>query len=54
MNNQLLERDGEINIYKEKNNIRLLSQKDVLEIQKKQALEKISQITKTQENPDKA
>uniref|UniRef100_A0A915CT03 Prefoldin subunit 2 n=1 Tax=Ditylenchus dipsaci TaxID=166011 RepID=A0A915CT03_9BILA len=46
LNDQVVERGKEINSYKEKNNIRLLSQKDVLEIQKKQALEKISQIGK--------
>jgi len=46
LNDQLVERGKEINAYKEKNNIRLLSQKDVLELQKKQALEKINQIGK--------
>ncbi|KAI1713473.1 prefoldin subunit 2 [Ditylenchus destructor] len=49
LNEQLIERGKEINSYKEKNNIRLLSQKDLLELQKKQALEKISQLAK----PDK-
>ncbi|KAI1724688.1 prefoldin subunit domain-containing protein [Ditylenchus destructor] len=49
LNDQLIERGKEINTYKEKNNIRLLSQKDLLELQKKQALEKISQLAK----PDK-
>lgn len=42
LTDQVVEFGKEINSYKEKNNIRLLSQKDMLEIQKKQALEKVS------------
>lgn len=34
----------DLNAYKEKHNIRLLSNKDVLEMQKKQTMAKISQM----------
>jgi len=44
--NSLIEKGKELNAYKEKHNIRFMTQKEVMEIQKKQALEKVSQIGK--------
>uniref|UniRef100_A0A183C473 Prefoldin subunit 6 n=1 Tax=Globodera pallida TaxID=36090 RepID=A0A183C473_GLOPA len=44
LENQVVKIGEDINAYKEKHNIRFLSNKDVMELQKKQALSKISQL----------
>ncbi|KAL3097989.1 hypothetical protein niasHT_027534 [Heterodera trifolii] len=44
LENQVVKVGEDINAYKEKHNIRFLSNKDVIELQKKQALSKISQL----------